>query len=253
MKQTTMNRLMSVLLAGSALFAAAGSAQGALVTGKLDPLFGGNSALSGLYVTGTETFTVADACLSLTGFVSATGTCGNTAPAMSFTGATLDFYVGSPSGAFVGPATFIPGNPISPIVGMWFGGGQVLGVQSLVTGQASLVYNQLSYLLDIQFGYTDLVNGAGGIGQVSGTPPQTSFTGIGQLNANSSTTLFVEPAATESNPNPCGIGQLAATCTNSSSAALVTTLTTVPEPGSLALAFGALAAGAFVRLRRSRR
>lgn len=251
MNQSTRNALLSVLLAGSALLTATGSSQAALLTGRLDPLFGGPSALSTLFVTGTETFGLADACLSLNGFVSASGTCGSTAPAMRFTGAMLDFFQGGANGTLVGTATFIPGNPISPIVGMWFGNGQVLGVQSLVIGSADLLIGNILYSLDMQLGYTDLSSSPAGIGQFTGG---NTFTSIGQLKANSTTTLFVD-----SRSDPCGIGQLTATCAGSSDA-LATTLTTtagsvatVPEPGSLALTLVALSAGALVRRRRSRR
>ncbi len=247
MMQTPMNRLMSLLLAGSAWLAAAAPAQAALVTGRLDPLFGGNSALSTLYVTGTETFTVANACLSLTGFVSATGSCGGAAPGMSFDGATLDFCLDSSLSTLIGTAVFpaVPTTPTYPVVGMYIANGQVAGVQSYVTGQSAIPYNGSTYVLDIQFGYTDLTNSpAAGIGQLTGS----TFTGVGQLAANSNTTLFASLVPIEG-PDPCGSGQLIATCTGSSNA-LATTLTTVPEPGTLALISVGLAGAVLARRRK---
>jgi hypothetical protein len=246
---------MRIFAATLALAVAAGSgaAQAALVTGHLDPEFGGTSALSGLYFTGTETFTVANDCLALSGFVAAGGTCGGAPAAMNFTGATINFFNEDPTdpGAqFLGTATFLgdSSTSLNPMVGMDVSGGKVVGVQSLVIGTADVTLNNISYLLDIEFGRTDLTFGPGSnLGEYNGN----TFTKIANLPPYNETTLFIDPGGRN---NPCNISGLASSC--SASVPALTTLQTfasgsAPEPAAWAMMLvGVGAVGAVMRRRR---
>jgi hypothetical protein len=236
-----------------AVVAGAGSARAALITGRLDPEFGGTSALSDLYFTGTETFTVANACLGLSGFVAASGTCGGTPAAMNFTGATINFYNENPMDAgaeLLGTATF-PGDSstlLNPILGMYVNGGKVVGVQSLVIGSADVTLNSISYLLDIQFGRTDLTYSHGSVGEYNGD----TFTSLAQLGPYPETTLFIDPGG---HNNPCNVSGPASSCYSSVPA--LTSLQTfsagrAPEPATwMTMLIGISAIGAAMRWRRT--
>jgi hypothetical protein len=247
---------LKVLAAALAMTVAAGSgaARAALVTGHLDPLFGGTSALSDLYFTGTETFTVANACLNQSGFVAASSGCGGASAAMNFTGATINFYNENPTipGAMLlGTATF-PGDGSTaqnPILGMDVSNGKVVGVQSLVVGAADVTLNNVTYLLDIQFGRTDLTFGPGSnIGEYDGN----TFTSLANLSPFDETTLFIDPGG---HTNPCNVSGLASTCSASAPAATVLqtfAAGTAPEPATWAMMLlGVGAVGAVARRRRS--
>lgn len=226
-----------------AVVAGAGSAQAAIISGHLDPLFGGSSPLSGYYFTGVETFTVDNSCLSQTGFVAAQG-CD-----MNFEGATIDFYNEDPtiSGATeLGTANF-PGDSTTfedSILGMYVQGGDVIAVQSRVTGSPEVTLNGVPYTLDIQFGRTDLTTKSGVVGE--NVPP---FTSLRNLSPDDQTTLFVEDASCDGN-----VGGLQSHCPASAPAAVTLrtfTSGTVPEPAiwtMLLVGFGAL--GAALRDRR---
>ena len=247
--------IFAALLALGVGSAAVAPAQAALVTGHLDPVFGGSSALSDLYFTGTETFTVANACLDLSGFVAASGTCGGSTPAaMNFAGATINFYNEDPTipGAeYLGTATF-PGDSstsLNPILGMDVSGGEVVAVQSLVIGTAAVTLNNISYLLDIQFGRTDLTFGPGSnVGEYNGN----TFTKIANLSPYSETTLFLDPGG---HTNPCNVSGLASNC--ASSAPALTSLQTfaagsAPEAATWSMMLvGIGAIGAAMRRRRT--
>jgi hypothetical protein len=234
--------------------AGSGAAQAALVTGHLDPVFGGSSALSDLYFTGTETFTVANDCLGLSGFVAASGTCGGSTPAaMNFTGATINFYNEDPTdpgAVFLGTATFLgdSSTSLNPILGMDVSNGKVVAVQSLVIGSATITLNNVSYLLDIEFGRTDLTLGpASNVGEYTGN----TFTNIANLSPYNETTLFVDPGG---HTNPCNVSGLDSSC--ASSVPALTTLQTfaagsAAEPATWAtMLFGVGAIGAAMRRRR---
>jgi len=229
-----------------------GAARAALVTGHLDPEFGGTSALSDLYVTGTETFTLANACLGLTGFVAASQTCDGTPAAMNFTSAAINFYNEDPTdpgSVLLGTAVFTGDSStlLNPILGMYVSDGQVVGLQSLVIGTAEVKLDGTTYLLDIQFGRTDLTYYKSNLGEYIGGV----FTPFGDLGANDDTTLFVDPGGYN---NSCNVSGLASTCP--SSAPAVTTLQTflgagVPEPAAWAtMLLGIGAIGSAMRRRR---
>lgn len=234
--------------------AGSGAARAALITGHLDPKFGGSSALSDLYFTGTETFTVANACLGQSGFVAASSSCGGAPAAMNFTGATINFYNEDPTiaGAVLLGTAMFPGDSstsLNPMLGMDVSGGKVVGVQSLVVGTADVTLNNISYLLDIQFGRTDLTFGpSSNVGEYNGN----TFTSIANLTPYSDTTLFVDPGG---HTNPCNVSGLASNC--AASVPALTTLQTfaagtAPEPAIWAMMLlGVGAVGAAVR--RSRR
>jgi hypothetical protein len=232
-----------------AVAAGAGSAQGAIVTGKLDPYFGGTSPLSGDYFTGVETFSIDNSCLSDSGFVSATAGCG-----MTFDGATISFYNEDPSIAgatLLGTAHFLPDSVTSEItiLGMYIEGGKVVGVQSVVNGSADVTLGGTPYTLDIQFGRTDLT-----LGKVGGHLPFVvgenvpPFTSLANLTPEALTTLFVENANCIAN-----VGGYDSFCPASAPAdtILETFTTQVPEPAvwtMLLVGFGAM--GAALRTRR---
>jgi hypothetical protein len=227
MKRTTLNGLVSALIVGSSLLAAAGPTQAALITGKLDPLFGGSSALSSLDVTGNEYFFVADACLGHNGTVQASGTCGVSPAGMLFNSATFTFT--DPNSLWSQDVTFSPVFLTGAVTDMVIKGGQVVGIDTSEFEFATLNYGGKTYDLGIQLAFSV---GAG----------QTTMLSI--LNCGSSSDDDVDDKN----------GQL--TCSNQpggSSSALATSLTTsaIPEPGSLLLACSAVVAGAVVR-RRSR-
>lgn len=239
-----------------AVAAGSGAAQAALITGHLDPLFGGTDPLSGLYITGTEDFTVANDCLGgSAGFVSPSGGCG-----MDFIGATINFYKPSltnPLADFLGTATF-PGDSQThedPILGFDVDGhGNVTAVQSTVIGSAKFE----GYTLDIQFGYTDLFfNSSLSPGEVGANDP--TFTSLANLPALSATTLYIDPGT---QPDPCNVGgygpsPFAAAGACPASAAEATSFQTfvnggVPEPATWAMTLvGIGAIGAAMRRRRT--
>lgn len=227
-----------------AMAAGAVSARAALVTGHLDPLFGGSSPLSGDYFTGIETFTVNNSCLTTNGFVPALG-CG-----MSFDGATINFYNEDPgiAGAVkLGTASF-PSDAITfenSILGMYVQNGNVVAVQSRVTGSAQDTIDGSPYTLDIQFGRTDLTTKGGVIGENQGN----TFISLANLSPANLTTLFVENDTCDGN-----VGGLQSHCPASDpTAAILHTYPSgsVPEPATWAMTLvGIGAIGAMLRRRR---
>jgi hypothetical protein len=173
---------------------------------------------------------------------------------MNFTGATINFYNEDPTdpGAeYLGTATFLgdSSTSLNPILGMDVSGGKVVAVQSLVIGTAGVTLNNISYLLDIQFGRTDLTYGPGSnVGEYDGN----TFTKIANLGPDNVTTLFVDPGG---HNNPCNVSGLASSCTASDPA--LTNLQTfvagsAPEPAAWAtMMVGIGAIGAAMRRRRT--
>ncbi|MDE2145291.1 MAG: hypothetical protein KGJ24_01235 [Burkholderiales bacterium] len=230
---------------------AVGSAQAALVTGRFDPDFGG--ALAGTNFAGTATFSIADACLNLLSpgvgaFIYQTYNCGggSSGSGMNFLGAHVDFT--STTGGLNGSVTFA-GDPLgfSSILGMYVKDGQVLGIQSSANpliGPSTFIQgaNFNFYGFYLLFGVTNPVIGA----------DENHFPGPEVVSDND---LDDQPLADlqqtrlfQSGDN-CSAKNIAG-CSASNSAA--TTFET-PEPGSLALALGALTLGLALRQRVARR
>jgi hypothetical protein len=253
MTRQTLRRFLWALLAAAS--GVAGSAQAALVTGRFDPDFGG--ALSGYSFEGTATFSINDACLTLpgSGFMTATYSCksGQTDAGMSFVSAMVTFYTtGNPSDV-LGTLSFDPSS--SGILGMYLDSGTVIGVQSLAIGPQSSSGNGLngktlaenlglvSPEFSLVFGLTSLTSKELAEASERAFGPDRGgsdhdLDDITDPSVFQQTTLLVSDTSKCTSNNPCV------------SAAARTTY--VPEPGSLALALGALVAAAGVARRRRR-
>ncbi|MDE2080682.1 MAG: hypothetical protein KGI90_04955, partial [Burkholderiales bacterium] len=249
MTHPIIKKLCSALLALAAGLGAVGSAQGALVTGRLDPLFG--SVLTGTSFAGTATFSIADACLSLLpanvgAFIYQSYNCGGGGSGMSFLGAQVNFSTPSPS-PLIGSVTFAPDAPgSSSILGMYVKDGQVLGIQSSANPLIGTSTSLGGYSFYLLFGTTNPVIGTG-----ENHPPGPESSNDGDLDDQpladlQQSRLFVA-GETLCTGNAASTG-----CASSSSNVAATTFET-PEPGSLALALGALTLGLVVRRRAPRR
>ena len=229
---------------------AVGSAQAALVTGRFDPDFGG--ALAGTNFVGTATFSIADACLNLLSpgvgaFIYQTYSCGGvgSGSGMTFLGAQVDFT--SSTGGLNGSVTFA-GDPLgfSSILGMYVKDGQVLGIQSsanpLIGSSTFLNVNSSFYGFYLLFGVTNPVIGA----------DENHFPGpetISDHDLDDQPLADLQQTRLFQSSDTCSATNIAG-CSASNSAA--TTFET-PEPGSLALALGALTLGLALRQRAARR
>lgn len=251
--------LCSATLVASAWIGALPSAQAAIVPGRFDPPFG--SALSGVGYKGTAYFTIADSCLTTAtyngggGFIYSDYDCDGGAPSnagMSLTSAHVDFYDTSNPSTILGTVDFGPSS--TAVLGMYVttsgGINTVVGVQtSLIAGNApsTLSGNPSFY---IQFGVLDPITGGsaapgGPEDHLPGAPEATEIPpDIDELPASDfqRVTMFKVPQSGDCTTN--ATGQTSGLC-QSNAAALV-----IPEPGSIALSLGALAAAGWAGRRR---
>lgn len=241
MTQRTVRKMLWTLLTAAAGLGMVGSAQAALVTGRFDPDFGG--ALLGTNFAGTATFSISDSCLNYLGshmtantgaFVFSNFGCGGGGTGMTFQGAHVDF-----TGTNIGSVDFaadLTGS--SSIIGMYVQGGRVLAVQSDLIGPAlsTLTAGQSFY---VQFGIAPYTAHGGDTDEIGYSDSDHDLDDQ-PLKDLQNTTLFIAGG--------CPNGKTV--CTANTSAPASTTY--VPEPGSLALVLGALAAAGTVRRRRTR-
>ncbi|MDE2276938.1 MAG: hypothetical protein KGK09_11645 [Burkholderiales bacterium] len=246
MTHPIIKKLCSALLALAAGLGAVGSAQGALVTGRLDPDFGGT--LAGTNFAGTATFSIADACLSLLApnvgaFIYQSYDCGGgSGSGMNFLGAQVNF-TSSVSGGLNGSVTFAPDAPgYSSILGMYVMNGQVLGIQSSANPLIGTSTFLSGFAFNLLFGTLNPV-----IGTNENHFPGPELTSDNDLDDQPLADLQQSRLFVAS--DTC-FGTTTSGCVPSNAAA--TTFET-PEPGSLALALGALTLGLVVRRRAPRR
>ena len=248
-----LRRLLGSLTLAALGLGAVPAAQAALVTGRFDPAFG--ATLNGVGYRGTATFQISDACLSLGGptstdtgaFIYAGYDCNGSSSSpsdagMSFLGAEVEFYDLTNTSLILGTVSFLL-DPTA-VMGMYVQNNQVTGVQTGVIGAAfstlpsSITPDPFFFL---QFG----IQGYNGTDVNENHGPVSPVPGDGDHDLDDMTADQFKVTTMFQQVGGCVPGGTPA-CTPSNPAAT----NFVPEPGSMPLVAGALAAAWWVRRRR---